>query len=284
MDLVNSKELLERARAGGYALGGFNIHNQETIQAVVEAGFEHRAPVILQATPGTVKYTGSDLLVAMARALAIRANVPIVLHLDHATDLELIEECVKAGFTSVMFDGSRLKWEENIRLTRWVVGLAHSKGLTVEAELGRIGGQEEVTIVSDSEVNYTDPGDARRFVQETGVDSLAIAIGTAHGVYKNEPKLDLQRLEAIALAVNVPLVLHGASGVPDAAITRSISLGISKINIATDLKLALAAALRSALLAKPEENDPRRYFAKARGEVKNVVSQKMRLFGIEGRA
>jgi len=281
MNLVNPKNLLEQARKGRYALGAFNIYNQETIQAVVAAAVHINGPVILQASPGTVKYVGTDFLVAMARAAAKRANVPIVLHLDHAVDLTLIEECVYAGFTSVMFDGSRLAWEENIKMTQRVVSMAHASGVAVEAELGRIGGQDEKSTV---EANYTVPEDAMTFVKATGVDSLAVAIGTAHGVYKGEPHLDFKRLGAIAREVNIPLVLHGASGVPDAAINTCIDLGISKINIATDLKLALAGALRSVLLVQPEENDPRRYLTVARSKVKEVVMKKMHLFGLEGRA
>ena len=283
MNLVNPKIFLEQARKGHYALGAFNIYNQETIQAVVEATVEINGPVILQASPSTVKYAGADLLVAMVRTVAKRANVPIVLHLDHASDLKLIEECVYAGFTSVMFDGSRLKWEENIELTQRVVSMAHDHGVAVEAELGRIGSTDGKFQVSAVEANYTDPDDAMNFVEATRVDSLAVAIGTAHGVYNGEPHLDFKRLEAIAREVNIPLVLHGASGVPDAAIITCIDLGISKINIATDLKLALAGALRSVLLAQPEENDPRRYLAVARTKVKEVAMRKMHLFGTGGR-
>lgn len=284
VELVNPREVLQAARENGYAVGAFNIHNLETLWAVVEAAIEAKAPVILQATPGTVKFAGADFLVAMARAAARRAGIPIALHLDHSQDLDMIALCIEAGFSSVMFDGSKLPWDENIRLTRQVVTMARNRGVAVEAELGRIGGREEELQVRAKDVYYTDPAEAVTFVEATGIDSLAIAIGTAHGVYQGEPRLDFERLASIAAKVKLPLVLHGASGVPDEAITRCIQLGISKINIATDLKLAMAAALRETLLSNPEENDLRRYLNPARNRVKEVALAKIRLFGAAGRA
>ncbi|MDN5361980.1 MAG: tagatose 1,6-diphosphate aldolase GatY/KbaY [Moorella sp. (in: firmicutes)] len=284
VELVNPCRMLQDARKGGYAIGAFNVHNLETLRAVAEAAREAGAPVIIQATPGTVKYAGADFLMAMAQTAARRVNVPIALHLDHSSDLDTIKACIAAGFTSVMFDGSKLPWEENIALTRQVVAMAREKGVAVEAELGRIGGREEELQVASKEASYTDPGEAVAFVAATGIDSLAIAIGTAHGVYKGEPQLDLDRLAAIAARVEIPLVLHGASGVPDEAIKQCIQRGICKINIATDLKLAMAAALRETLAANPEENDPRRYLTPAVNRVKEVALTKMYLFGAAGRA
>ncbi|CEP68208.1 Ketose-bisphosphate aldolase, class-II [Moorella glycerini] len=283
MDLVNPRDMLVEARRGGYAIGAFNIHNLETLQAVAEAAAEAAAPVILQATPGTVKYAGADYLVAMARVAAGRAGVPVALHLDHATDIDLIGACLEAGFTSVMFDGSTLPLEENIARTRQVAAMAHAKGAAVEAELGRLGGREDDLSVDEVEANYTDPEEAVLFVGATGIDSLAVAIGTAHGVYRGEPRLDFDRLKTIAARMSLPLVLHGASGLPDAAVTNCIALGICKVNIATELKLALAASLRETLAVLSEETDPRHYFAPARRAVKDVALGKMRLCGAAGR-
>ncbi len=284
MDLVNPREMLIEARRGGYAVGAFNIHNLETLSAVAEAAAEAAAPVILQATPGTVKYVGADYLVAMARVAARRAGVPVALHLDHATDINLIGSCLEAGFTSVMFDGSNLPLEENIARTRQVAAMAHARGAAVEAELGRLGGREDDLFVDEAAANYTDPEEAVVFAGATGIDTLAVAIGTAHGVYRGEPRLDFDRLKTIAARVSLPLVLHGASGLPDAHVTRCIALGICKVNIATELKLALAASLRATLAARPEETDPRHYFTPARRAVKDVALGKMRLFGAAGRA
>lgn len=284
MGLLNPCQMLQDARRGGFAIGAFNVHNLETLRAVAEAAREAGAPVIIQATPGTVKFAGADYLVAMAQTAARRVKVPMALHLDHSSDLDTIKICLEAGFTSVMFDGSKLSWEENIALTRQVVAMAREKGVAVEAELGRIGGREEELQVAAKEASYTDPDEAAAFVAATGIDSLAIAIGTTHGVYKGEPHLDFERLSAIAARVKIPLVLHGASGVPDEAISECIKRGISKINIATDLKLAMAAALRETLTADPEENDPRRYLTPAFNRVKEIVLVKMRLFGSAGRA
>ncbi|MBE3573699.1 MAG: tagatose-bisphosphate aldolase subunit GatY [Moorella humiferrea] len=284
MDLVNPREMLIEARRGGYAVGAFNIHNLETLQAVAEAAAEAAAPVILQATPGTVKYVGADYLVAMARVAARRSGVPVALHLDHATDIDLIGSCLEAGFTSVMFDGSTLPLEENIARTRQVAAMAHAKGAAVEAELGRLSGREDDLSGDEAAASYTDPEEAVLFAGATGIDSLAVAIGTAHGVYRGEPRLDFDRLKAIAARVSLPLVLHGASGLPDDYVTRCIALGICKVNIATELKLALAASLRATLAARPEETDPRHYFTPARRAVKDVALGKMRLCGAAGRA
>ncbi|MGB9860364.1 MAG: class II fructose-bisphosphate aldolase [Moorellaceae bacterium] len=283
MELVNPREMLERARSGGYALGAFNIHNLETLQAVVEAAAEAGAPVILQATPGTVKYVGADYLASMARAAAGRSEIPVALHLDHASDLKVIQECIAAGFTSVMFDGSHLPLEENIKYTRAAVALAHPSGVAVEAELGRIRGREEGRAAQDREASYTDPAEAAAFVAATGVDSLAVAIGNAHGVYQAAPGLDFERLEGIAAAVKIPLVLHGASGLPDDDLLKCIARGISKINIATDVKIIFAQALRESLGADPGEIDPRRYMELPRRRVKEFILAKLRLYGAAGR-
>ncbi|SMB97459.1 fructose-bisphosphate aldolase [Thermanaeromonas toyohensis ToBE] len=275
MGLVNPRELLQDARRRGYALGAFNIHNVETIQAVVEAAQEVGTPVILQATPNTIKHLGIDFLVTLAQAAARKVSIPVALHLDHASEIDIIKECIGAGFTSVMFDGSLLPGELNLNLTRQVVEIAHSYGVAVEAELGRIGGEEEMRVREES---FTDPDEAAHFVAVTKVDFLAIAIGTVHGVYRGEPRLDFARLKAIAQKVDIPLVLHGASGVPEEAIFQCIRLGISKINIATELKLAFTQALREALCSSPQESDPRQYMGLARQKVKELVKSKLQLF------
>jgi len=276
--------LLERARKDGYAIGAFNANNLEIVQGIVEAAEEMEAPVILQASQGAIKYAGLDYIVAMVRAAAEKVKVPVALHLDHGTSFEQAVQCIRAGFSSVMYDGSKLPLEENIAATLAVVKVARAVGVSVEAELGRIGGTEDDISVSDREATMTVPEEAQEFVARTGVDALAVAIGTAHGVYKGEPKLDFDRLKAIADLVDVPLVLHGASGVPDEAIKRAISLGICKVNIDTNLRQAFVAAIVRVLSEKPGEIDPRKLLGPAREALKQVVKEKISLFGSAGRA
>ncbi|HDI07940.1 MAG TPA: class II fructose-1,6-bisphosphate aldolase [Candidatus Bathyarchaeota archaeon] len=304
--LVTNNEVLVPAMKNGYAVGAFNISNLESLQAIVEAALEERSPLIIAATPSTIKYAGLDNIVLLVRNAAKRLPLPASLHLDHGKDLETVKKCVDAGFTSVMIDGSHLKFEENVAITRKAVEIAHEKGVSVEAELGRLAGIEE-TAVEEREAFLTDPEAARKFVEETGVDALAVAIGTSHGAYKfkGEPKLDFERLKAIRRNLDIPLVLHGASsvpqhiiekatrygaklkgakGIPEEHIKKAISLGISKINIDTDLRLAFTAAVRETLTVSPEIFDPRKILGPARQAMKEVVKSKMRLFGSSNKA
>jgi len=304
--LVTNKEILSTAKAEGYAVGAFNINNLETLLAVVEASVEERSPAIVAVTPSAIKYAGLKYLVGMVKTATESALVPMSLHLDHGDDVETVSKCVDAGFTSVMIDGSHLNFEENISLTKRVVDSAHSKGVSVEGELGRLAGVEEST-VEEKEAILTDPSVAQDFVERTDVDALAVAIGTSHGAYKfkAEPKLDFERLKAIKKRVKVPLVLHGASGVPswiiekatkygaelggakgipDEHIKKAISLGITKINIDTDLRLAFAGTVREVLVTSPKEFDPRKILGPAKEAMKEVVKGKMRLFGSSGKA
>ncbi len=282
--LVTGKEILLDAQKNGYAVGAFNVNNMETIQAIIEAAEETRSPVILQASQGGLKYAGVEYIAALGKLAADNATVPVALHLDHGTDFEQIMLCIRHGFSSVMIDASKYSLEENISYTRKIVELAHAVGVTVEAELGKIGGTEDDIVVSERDATFTDPDEAKRFAEETGVDYLAIAVGTAHGVYKGEPKLDYDRIEAIRNIVDIPLVLHGSSGVPEEAIKRAVPLGITKINIDTDLRIAFAEGVKDFLKEKPEEIDPRKILGPAKEKMKAKIIEKMHIFGSAGRA
>ncbi|MBM7868445.1 ketose-bisphosphate aldolase [Heliobacterium gestii] len=284
MPLISSKAMLEEATAGGYAIAAFNVHNLETLDAVMKAAWEEQAPVILQTTPGTCKHAGIKYLVAMATAAAETFPLPVALHLDHGDSADLAYRCIDGGYSSVMVDGSHLAFEENIALVKAVVDYARERGVQVEAELGRIGGVEDDLTVNDSEAAFTDPEKAREYAERTGIDSLAIAIGTAHGMYKGEPTIDFDRLGKIREQMAIPLVLHGCSGLPDGMVRRAIAMGICKINIATELKIAFAAELRAYLEAHPEETDPRKYLKRAHSSVKDLARVKIRLAGANGKA
>lgn len=279
MPLVTSREMLMKAQAGRYAVGAFNVENMEMAQAVIAAAQAERAPVMVQTTAGTLKYAPPAVYAGIVKALAQAADVPVALHMDHGSSAELAEACREAGYTSLMIDGSLLPFEENIALTKRVVALAG--GLPVEAELGTLGGKEDA---HEADTNYTDPGQARDFVSRTGIFSLAVSIGTAHGLYKGEPHIDLARLAQIRALVDAPLVLHGGTGVPDAIVRESIGLGICKVNFATDLRITFSAAARQALLDKPEAFDPKGYLGAARGAVQQKVQALIRLCGSNGRA
>ena len=304
--LVTNKDLMSPAMQKAYAVGAFNISNLESLLAVVEAAAEEKSPVIVAVTPSSIKYAGLAYIGKMVRAAAESAPVLMSLHLDHGKGVETISKCIEVGFTSVMIDGSHLKFEENVALTKRVVDFAHQKGVTIEAELGRLAGVEEST-VEEKEAVLTDPNAAKEFVEKTGVDALAVAIGTSHGAYKfkAEPKLDFERLELIREKVNVPLVLHGASsvpqwiiekavkygaeltgakGIPEEHIKKAISSGIAKINIDTDLRLAFTATIREFLANSPKEFDPRKILGPAKEAMKEVVKGKMRLFRSLGKA
>jgi len=303
---VTNRELLFHAWQNSYAVGAFNIQNLESLLAVAEAAVEEKSPVIVAVTPSAIKYGGLHYLAKIVKVAAETVRVPLSLHLDHGEDFETVYKCVEAGFTSVMIDGSFLKFEENVALTKRVVDLAHPKGVSVEAELGRLAGVEEKT-VEEKEAVLTDPDAACEFVKLTNVDALAVAIGTSHGAYKfkAEPRLDFERLKLIKEKLDIPLVLHGASsvpswiiekavkygaelggakGIPEEHIKKAISLGIAKINIDTDLRLAFTATVREVLSNSPKEFDPRKILGPAKEAMKEVVKGKMRLFGCSGKA
>ena len=282
--LVTGKELLDHANKNGYAVGAFNINNMEIVQAIIEAAEETNSPVILQASQGGIKYAGIEYITALGKVAAEKAKVPVALHLDHGTDFEQVMLCIRYGFTSVMIDGSKHPLRENIELTKKVVDVAHAVGVSVEAELGKIGGTEDDITVDELEATFTDPDEAKIFVEETGVDSLAIAVGTAHGVYKGEPKLDFDRIRKIKELVGIPLVLHGSSGVPADSIKKAIEAGINKINIDTDLRIAFTKAMKDFLRENPDNIDPRKILTPARKAMKEVIKEKMILFGSSGRA
>ncbi|MFP4457040.1 MAG: class II fructose-1,6-bisphosphate aldolase [Clostridia bacterium] len=283
MPFVTLREVLEDAQKNKYAVGAFNTNNMEIVQAIIEAAVEERAPVILQASQGALKYAGIDYIMGMVRAAEKNADIPIVMHLDHGTDFDQVMMCLRKGFTSVMIDGSKYPLEENIRITQRVVEAAHPMGVTVEAELGKIGGTEDDVIVHESEAAFTIPEEAKIFVEQTNVDALAVAIGTAHGIYKGEPKLRYERLQKIRNLVKCPLVLHGASGVPEQAVRKAIDIGISKVNIDTNIRQAFTKALHEYVEGHPEVYDPRKILGPARSAMKEIVRQKIRLFGSNNR-
>lgn len=284
MPLVTVKELLKAAEAGNYAVGAFNCNNMEIIQAIVQAAEEENAPVIVQASQGAIKYAGLEYITALTKLAAEKTKVPVALHLDHGTSFEQVVKCIRHGFTSVMIDGSAYPLPENIKLTNKVIEVARAVGVSVEGELGKIGGTEDDISVDEKEAAFTDPQEAKEFVDATGVDALAVAIGTAHGIYKGEPKLDFERLEKITSLINIPIVLHGSSGVPDEAIKRAINLGVRKVNIDTNLREAFVKKAKQILEEKPGEIDPRKILGPARDAMKEVIKEKIRLFGSSGKA
>lgn len=283
MPLVTTKEMLLRAQAGHYAVGAFNVENMEMVMAVVQAAEESRAPVIMQTTPSTVKYAGLDYYLAMAKAAAERATVPVAMHLDHGDSFDLAMQALRTGYTSIMIDGSHDSFEDNIALTRRVTDACAPSGVPVEAELGKVGGKEDDLEGGDGNP-FTDPQQAKEFVERTGVDSLAVAIGTAHGLYKGVPKLDFDRLSAIRELVSIPLVLHGASGVPDEAVRESIRRGICKVNFATELRIAFSDGVKKYLADDPDAFDPKKYCKVGRAGVVALVKEKIALCGSSGQA
>lgn len=282
--LLTGKELLLDAQKNGYAVGAFNVNNMEIIQAIIEAAEETNSPVILQASQGGIKYAGIEYIAELGKLAARNAKVPVALHLDHGTDFDQVMLCIRHGFSSVMIDGSRFALDENIAYTKKVIEVAKAVGVSVEAELGKIGGTEDHITVSEKDATFTDPQEALRFVNETDVDFLAIAVGTAHGVYKGEPKLDYDRIKAIREMINVPLVLHGSSGVPEESLKKAIALGICKINIDTDIRIAFANGVKDFLKNNPNEFDPRKILGPAKTQMKEIIKEKMHIFGSVGRA
>ena len=279
MAFVNTKEMLLAAQENHYAIGAFNVENMEMAQAVIAAAEEMNAPVIIQTTPGTLKYAEPMVFAGMVSRMAAKASVPVALHLDHGSSFALAQQCVTEGYTSVMIDGSLLPFNENVALTRSVVEMA--SGLPVEAELGKVGGKEDD---HEADAAYTDPDEAARFVRETGVFTFAPAIGTAHGVYKAEPKLDLDRLSEIRKVVDAPLVLHGTSGVPDEQVRECIRRGICKVNYATELRVVFSDAVKKYIAENPSAYDPKKYCAAGRESVKNRICQLIELLGSNGKA
>ncbi|SHK07852.1 tagatose-bisphosphate aldolase subunit GatY [Paramaledivibacter caminithermalis] len=283
MTIVSTKEMLLDAQKRKYAVPAFNIHNLETIRIVVEAAQELKSPVILAVTPSTVEYAGAEYLIAIARVAALKHSIPIALHLDHFNDIKLIKKYIDLGFSSAMIDASHDPFEENIKKTKEIVEYAKNLGVTVEAELGRLVGQEDDLVVEEKDSVFTNPTMALEFAERTNIDSLAVAIGTAHGLYKSEPKLDFDRLSQIKEKVSIPLVLHGASGVPVESIGKSIELGICKVNIATELKIPFADGVKKFFQKNPDASDPRKYLSAGMLPMKEVVMEKIKMCKSEGK-
>lgn len=284
MPLVSMNEFLPKAKANKFAVGQFNMNNLEFAQATVEAAMEENSPFIYGVSEGALKYMGIEFTVAMAQAAAKKSGLPIALHLDHGSSFEVAMKCIRAGFSSVMFDGSHYGLEENIALTKEVVKAARAMGVSVEGELGTIGGVEDDLSVDEADATMAKPDEAIRFYEETGVDCLAIAVGTAHGMYKGEPKIHYDIIQKVADAIPVPVVLHGGSGVPDEAIRLSIQAGVGKINVNTENQVACTNAIREVLAANGEVFDPRKYMTPARNAMKAVIQEKIRLFGSNNQA
>jgi len=285
MAFASFKEVLLDGYKNGYAVGQFNMNNLEFVQAIIEAANEEKSPVILGCSEGAIKYMGIDYTVAMARVAAQTSKVPVILHLDHGPNLAFVMKCIRAGFSSIMIDGSHHPLDENIRLSKQVVELCHPLGIEVEGELGRIGGTEDDISVDERDATLAVPSEAKRFVEETGVDALAPAIGSAHGVYVGKPELAFDRLREIRdILPGVPMVLHGGSGIPDEDIRQAISLGVSKINVNTENQIAATETIRNIFDNDKKVYDPRKYMGPARAAIKEVVKEKMRLFGSSGRA
>ncbi len=282
MPLVTTKNLLLDAQNGHYAVGAFNIENMEMAQAVIQAGEESHSPLIIQTTPSTLKYASPSLFFSIVQSLAASSNIPVAMHLDHGASFDQCCQVIQAGYTSVMIDGSKLSFEENIQITKKVVETADCCSIPVEAELGTVGGKEDTHEVQDKDALYTNPERAKEFVERTGISSLAVAIGTAHGFYKGIPKLDFARLAQIQAIVSIPLVLHGASGVPDDAVRQSISLGICKVNFATELRAHFTDACRK-ILVDPDVIDPKKYGAAGREAVKEFVKERILVCGSDGK-
>jgi len=284
MPLVSMNEFLPKAKANKFAVGQFNMNNLEFAQAIVEAAIAEKSPFIYGVSEGALKYMGIEFTVAIARAAAEKSGLPIALHLDHGSSFEVAMKCIRAGFSSVMFDGSHYSLEENIRLTKEVVKAAHAMGVSVEGELGTIGGVEDDLSVDEADATMAKPDEAIRFYEETGVDCLAIAVGTAHGMYKGEPKIHYDIIQQVASAIPVPVVLHGGSGVPDEAIRESIRNGVGKINVNTENQVACTASIREVLNKDANVIDPRKYLTPARKAMQEVVQEKIRLFGSSNQA
>jgi fructose-bisphosphate aldolase class II len=308
MPLIGTKELFKKAYTGGYAIGAFNVNNMEIIQGIVEAAEEENAPLILQISKGARNYARHEYLMGLIEVALKISDLPIAVHLDHGDSFELCKSCIDGGFTSVMIDGSHLPFDENVALTKKVVEYAHPRGIPVEAELGKLAGVEEHVSVAEKDAVFTNPDEAVEFVEQSRCDSLAVAIGTSHGAYKfkGTPKLDFERLHKIEEKLpNFPLVLHGAStvipefvaecnkyggnipgakGVPEGMITEAVKTGVCKVNIDTDLRLAMTAKIRKEFAENPSNFDPRNYLGPARTAIKEMVKRKLHVLGVAGKA
>lgn len=283
MSLVTSKALLERAYKDHYAVGAFNANNMEQVQAVIEAAEEERAPVILQVSQGAIRYCGLAFAAGLVKIGAAEATVPVVLHLDHGTDFEQNVRCLQAGFTSLMFDGSKLPFDQNVAVTKRIVEIAHPCAIPVEAELGKVLQSKDGVTQADVQAAMTDPLEARRFVELTGCDTLAVAVGSVHAMRAKQAALDVDRVEAIRRQIPIPLVLHGSSGVTEASIVAAIQHGVAKVNVATYLNEGFVEGLRAGLAKYPDDVDPRKALQMGRDAVKERVRQQIRLFGSNGR-
>ncbi|HEM8865694.1 TPA: tagatose bisphosphate family class II aldolase [Providencia stuartii] len=282
MYLISNREMLKKAQRNGYAVPAFNVHNLETVQVVVETAAAMSSPVILAGTPSTFTYAGLEYMVSICREAARVNHLPIALHLDHHEEYDDICHKVRAGIRSVMIDGSHFAFEQNIEAVSRVVKYCQNYDVSVEAELGRLGRQEDDLVVDSKDSFYTDPMAAKEYITRTGIDSLAVAIGSAHGLYHGEPHLDFERLAAIKQQVDIPLVLHGASGIPEEMIKRAISLGVCKVNVATDLKIAFADAVKAHFSEHPDANDPRKYITPGKEAMRKVVESKINICGSAG--
>ena len=282
--LVTNAYLLKKAYAEKYAVGAFNANNLEQIQGIVEAAEEENAPVILQASQGAIKYAGLDNVTAMVLAMAKNTKIPVSLHLDHGTDFNQNVKCFRAGFTSLMFDGSALPFKDNVAVTRKIVDIAHPVGVSVEGELGRVAGTEDDLTVSEVDALMTQPDEAAEFVKLTEVDALAVAVGSVHRMKIQAATLDIDRIRRIKKAVSIPLVLHGSSGVTDESIKQAIAEGLCKVNVATALNMAFVEGIREAVKSKPDEIDPRNIVGVGKAKLKEIVREKIRLFRSKGKA
>lgn len=282
MPLVTSKEMLLKAQKGGYAVGAFNVENMEMVKAVIAAAEELKAPVMLQTTPSTIKYGTVETYAAIVAAEAKKASVPVCLHLDHGSSYELAVQCLENGYTSVMIDGSHEDFEGNIAVSKKVVEAAKAQGIPVEAELGKVGGKED-DLEAEADTN-TDPMEAKEFVERTGIDSLAVAIGTAHGFYVGTPVLDKERLSEIRKVVDIPLVLHGASGLTDQDVMDCVERGICKVNFATELRKAYTDAVKKLIEEDPKVFDPKAFGKVGMAAVKELVMGRMKVCGCDGKA
>lgn len=282
--LVSMNAFLPKAKEKKFAVGQFNMNNLEFAQAIVEAATALRSPFIYGVSEGALKYMGMAFTVAIAEAAARKSGLPIALHLDHGSSFDVAMACIRAGFSSVMFDGSHHPFEENIRMTKEIVKAAHAMGVSVEGELGTIGGVEDDLSVDEADASLAKPEEAIRFYEETGVDALAIAVGTAHGMYAGEPLIRFDIIEAVTSKIPVPIVLHGGSGVPDEMIRKAILAGAGKINVNTENQVACTESIREVLNKDPRVIDPRKYLGPGRAAMAQVVASKIKLFGSENQA
>ncbi|QGH36055.1 ketose-bisphosphate aldolase [Gracilibacillus salitolerans] len=284
MTLVSSTPMLQEARESGYGIVAFNVHSFDMLYSVAEAAAEIDAPVIIQTTVGTVQNLGPDSIVKTAHAASEKYDIPMALHLDHCTDLDVIIKCIRAGYTSIMIDASMHPFEENVRLTNQVMNIAKYIDVNVEAELGKVGGVEDNIIVSDKDAEKAVPAECKEFIERTGVPTLAPAIGTAHGIYSGDPDIDFERIKEIANLIDEPLVLHGGSAIPAEDVKQCISLGMAKMNVSTELKNAYSEAIKEHFSETPDSLDPRKYLSKAKEVAKELAKEKMTLVGCARKA